>query len=86
MELKGAILIIGSLLWDPDQGNEKGARKTWRNKRLKMEDRVHVKVPIRYGRLSGSVHNRHFTMVFSMIKGSSLPLTLALKNYDMLAS
>ena len=65
MELKGAILIIGSLLWDPDQGDDKGARKKWRNTRLKIKDRIHVKVPIRYGRYSGSKPNRHFTMVFS---------------------
>jgi len=65
MEIKGAILIIGSLLWDPDQGNDKGARKKWRSTRLKMEDRIHVKAPIRYGRYSGSEPNRHFTMVFS---------------------
>lgn len=65
MELKGAILIIGSLLWDPDQGDDKGARKKWRNTRLKMEDRILVKAPIRYGRLSGCKPNRHYTMVFS---------------------
>ncbi len=65
MKIKAAILIIGSLLWDSDQGNDKGARKKWRSARLKMEDRVHVKAPIRYGRFSGSQSNRHFTMVFS---------------------
>ena len=63
--MKGAILIIGSLLWDPDQGDDKGARKIWRNTKLKMEDRIHVKAPIRYGRHSGSKVNQYFTMVFS---------------------
>ena len=65
MKLKGAVLIVGSLLWDPDQVNDPGARKKWRNTRLVMNDRIHVKAPIRYGRLSGSEPNRHYTMVFS---------------------
>lgn len=63
MELKGAILIIGSLLWDPDQNNKIGFRKAWRSKRLLMKDKIHVKAPIRYGRRSG--RNQNLTMVFS---------------------
>ena len=63
MELKGAILIIGSLLWDPNQNSQIGLRKKWRNKRLQMDNRVHVKAPIRYGRESGK--GKDLTMVFS---------------------
>lgn len=65
MKLKGAILIVGSLLWDPDQGDNLEARKRWRNARLKIKDRIHVKAPIRYGRLSGKEPNQNYTMVFS---------------------
>ncbi len=63
MELKGAILIIGSLLWDPNQNSLIGFRKKWRNKRLQMDNRIHVKAPIRYGRESGN--GKNLTMVFS---------------------
>lgn len=65
MKLKAAILIIGSLLWDPDQGNAVGYRKIWRNDRLAMKDKIHVKAPIRYGRLSGEKGSQNYTMVFS---------------------
>lgn len=64
MKLKAAILIIGSLLWDPDQGTVVGARKKWRDDRLSINRKIHVKAPIRYGRLSGN-ENKKYTMVFS---------------------
>ncbi|MFT3979258.1 MAG: hypothetical protein QM687_02225 [Ferruginibacter sp.] len=61
--MNGGILIIGSLLWDPDQGANKGARENWRKKKLNMDKKIHVFAPIRYGRQSnGSVSH---TMVFS---------------------
>lgn len=60
--MRGGILIIGSLLWDPDQGENKGIRKEWRKKRLKMDEKIHVFAPIRYGRKST---NGSYTMVFS---------------------
>jgi len=60
--MNGGILIIGSLLWDPDQGVNKGARKEWRTKRLNMDKKIHVFAPIRYGRLS---KGKSYTMVFS---------------------
>ena len=63
--MKGAILIIGSLLWDPDQNDKLGSRKAWRDKRLIIKDKIHVKVPIRYGRLSGKEGKKNYTMVFS---------------------
>jgi len=65
MKLKGAILLIGSLLWDPNQGDRIGLRKNWRNKRLLMKEKIHVKAPIRYGRLSGRNNERNYTIVFS---------------------
>src|SRR6478736_6100473 len=60
--MKGGILVIGSLFWDPDQGANKGAREEWRKKRLNMDKKIHVFAPIRYGRLSTG---KSYTMVFS---------------------
>lgn len=53
--MRAAILIIGSLLWDNDQ------RDSWRKSRLCIENRMHVKAPIRYGRRSTC---NTFTMTF----------------------
>jgi len=54
--MKGAVLIIGSLFWQ--NGSTKtpwdNARKNWRDKNLKWEDKKVVRVPIRYGRYSSS--------------------------------
>ena len=61
--MKGAILIIGSLLWDPDKNKEIGFRKRWRDKRLIVKNKIHVKAPIRYGKLS--CNEKNYTMVFS---------------------
>lgn len=58
--MRGAILIIGSLLWDPDK-----SRIGWRHKRLMSKAKIHVKAPIRYGRLSGRMENKNYTMVIS---------------------
>lgn len=59
--MKGGVLIIGSLLWDDDQGKHKNVRKDWRNKRLEIKKKIHVFAPIRYGRVS----DQTYTMVFS---------------------
>lgn len=56
--MRGGILIVGSLLWDNAQ------RGTWRQKRLCVEDKMLVKVPICYGRRSSSRGNT-FTMTFA---------------------
>ena len=52
---KVAILIIGSLIWNPN-------RKKWREERLQVERAIPVSAPIRYGRKSQS---GTYTMVFS---------------------
>ena len=62
--MKGGILIIGSLIWDNNQGGKKDFRKKWRAKRLNVSEKIHLKVPIRYGRKSGD-KNPTYTMVFS---------------------
>lgn len=63
MVLKGGVLIIGSLLWDPNQNDKIGYREKWRKMRLSMNEKIHVKAPIRYERRSGEMKN--LTMVFS---------------------
>src|SRR5258705_2850708 len=62
--LKGGVLIIGSLLWQ-DHLNKLGddIRKTWRAEHLLMDNKIMVSVPIRYGRFSDK--NKIYTMVFS---------------------
>jgi hypothetical protein len=64
LNFKSGVLIIGSLLWDDHQGNHRNLRKHWRQKRLSVDKKIHVKVPIRYGRLSGD-NQKNYTMVFS---------------------
>ena len=53
------ILVIGSLFWE-----RKEHRTNWRNSRLDMDNKIYVKVPIRYGKIS-SLRNNTYTMVFS---------------------
>lgn len=55
--MKIGVLVIGSLLWD-----KKDKREVWRRKRLKIKNKIHVKVPIRYGRIS---NGGTYTMTFS---------------------
>ncbi|MDR6560056.1 MULTISPECIES: hypothetical protein [unclassified Arcicella] len=64
INLKGGVLIIGSLLWQDHLKNEKedNLRKLWREKHLSLDNKIMVKVPIRYGRLSNS---DIYTMTFS---------------------
>lgn len=56
--MRVGVLIIGSLLWD------NGCRTQWRATHVRVEDGLHVKVPIRYGRKSTS-RGDTFTMVLA---------------------
>ena len=57
--IRCGILIIGSLLWD-NQGREK-----WRQSRLNVDQKVSVRVPIHYWRLSkGENRGSTYTMTF----------------------
>ena len=47
--LSGAILIVGSLLWDKGEAN---LREEWRNEYLVMSEMKRIEAPIRYGRKS----------------------------------
>lgn len=58
--MRGGVLIIGSLLWDPRR-----ERSEWRQSRLSIGHAVHVKVPIHYGRRSRSRGNT-FTITFAL--------------------
>ncbi len=59
ISLNGGVLIIGSLLWD-----QKPHRVDWRSNYLQINNKISVKAPIRYGRVS-QTRNCTFTMVFS---------------------
>lgn len=63
LNIKGGVLIIGSLLWQDQskKGKEDNVRKLWRDRHLLIDHKIMVKVPIRYGRLSNDI----YTMVFS---------------------
>jgi len=60
--LKGGVLIIGSLLWQNNVGqNNNTIRLDWRKSRLDIDSSIGVKVPIRYGRLSsGGIYTMTF--------------------------
>lgn len=57
--LRIGVLIIGSLLWDDEQG-----RLAWRKDQLRLDEAVAVRVPIRYGRKAKG-RNDTYTMVLS---------------------
>ena len=64
MRLNGGVIIIGSLLWQHDlcPAKSDNVRRSWRNTALILDEKILVKLPIRYGRYSkGSI----YTMVFS---------------------
>ena len=58
--MRGAILIIGSLLWDCRK-----ERQRWRERRLRLDAKEHVQVPLEYGRRSNGRGNT-FTMTFEL--------------------
>jgi hypothetical protein len=61
--LRGGVIIIGSLLWqDHLEKVNDNIRRDWRNSHLDIDNKIPVKVPIRYGRKSKS---NIMTMVFS---------------------
>jgi len=57
VEAKGAVLVVGSLLWE-----ETLHRHEWRKESLRLEDRQRVRAPIGYGRKS-LTRGDTFTMV-----------------------
>jgi hypothetical protein len=62
-ELKGGVLIIGSLFWQDDKNPQKKdeLRLKWRQENLNITQSVEVEIPIRYGRFSKEAS---YTMVF----------------------
>ena len=64
IDLKGGVLIIGSLLWQ-DYLDKPGddIRKNWRANSLSITNKIQVRIPIRYGRFSEK--SQIYTMVFS---------------------
>jgi hypothetical protein len=82
MKLKGGVIIIGSLIWEPhlNNGDTDNIRKNWRKQNL-LGKRTLTKVPIRYGRESQK-RNKVYTMVFSKSCESTLGQGLILPFND----
>lgn len=57
MPLRAGILVIGSLFWEND-------RQEWRDTRLRVDDALDVRAPIRYGKIA-KMRGDTYTMVFS---------------------
>lgn len=62
MQLKGGVIIIGSLLWQDDLNKNDKVRSNWRNTTLNLGEKIFARLPIRYGRYS---NGNIYTMVFS---------------------
>ena len=85
MNLKGGVIIIGSLLWDNEE------REKWREENLRCSEKFQVYLPIRYGRCSTSRENT-YTMVFSneccsenkLGKGWIIPLKKEIDSFEAL--
>jgi hypothetical protein len=63
-ELRGGIILIGSLFWDDNIKDKDNKRKEWRDTFLEMGKTKDIKFPIRYGRESGNNY-KTYTMVVS---------------------
>ena len=63
INMKGGVIIIGSLLWQDNLNGNDNLRKKWRDTYLDIQQKVLVKLPIRYGRYS--LKSNTYTMVFS---------------------
>lgn len=74
MNLKGGVIIIGSLIWEDHLDFEKkGAnfiRKDWRTQNL-LPERILTPVPIRYGKES-TTRKKTYTMIFTKSCESNL--------------
>ena len=88
--IKGGVIIIGSLLWQNHLCKEDdNIRLDWRNSHLDIENKIPVRVPIRYGRKSNA---KIMTMVFSnrMARrfgvGYAVPFKNIINNLDELLS
>jgi hypothetical protein len=87
MAFQGGVLIIGSLLWDGDNG-----RTQWRAQRLNENNAKAVAAPIRYGRFSRD--RKTYTMVFSRLcyrhkelgQGVVVPFARSIGTFDDLRS
>lgn len=86
--LQSGVIIIGSLLWQ-DYLEKEGdnIRLNWRNSNLDINNRISIKVPIRYGRISKSGIP---TMVYSnrmknkLGFGYAIPLKKLINNLEEL--
>lgn len=80
--MRGAVLVIGSLLWD-----DKNNRDAWRGEHLRVDAAIPVRVPIRYGRKSSKRSNTYTMTLFPGHPagcGVLVPLQSALTSFDTL--
>ncbi len=61
MELKGGVLMIGSLYWQDYLNEGDTNRRDWRDDALIIDKAISISVPIRYGRFSTG---ESYTMIF----------------------
>lgn len=83
---RGAVLSVGSLLWD--DGNE-NRRKVWRRERLVSEGRLPVTTPIRYGRRAssrGGTYGICFDPAIGEGQGSLIPLRFPIRDFGDLVT
>ncbi len=73
-QIKGGVLIIGSLLWQDGSTNEPWdhVRSNWRKQYIDENNPIKVKVPIRYGRYS---YNTPLPIKINKV-GMGYPLTI----------
>src|SRR5690349_15605318 len=72
--MRGAVMIIGSLLWD-----ESPQRVAWRQSRLRANEAIPIEVPLRYGRTSQSRGNT-MTMVIDPTAPQGRALLVPFRN------
>lgn len=89
--MKVGIIIIGSLLWDENRGKDLEYRKNWRHENLDLKNKIHCKLPVRYGRKSGK--GKHYTMVYTKDinylnygLGYLIPIQTEIKDIDEIIS
>lgn len=89
--MKGAVIVIGSLLWENEENSldkEQGELRTEWRENLALEKKISIRLPIRYGRKSSS-RQCTYTMLFSnsvtdLGKAFLIPFKKEISSFDEL--
>lgn len=89
--MKGAVIVIGSLLWENEENSldkDQGKLRTKWRENLALEKKISIRVPIRYGRKSRNRQDT-YTMVFSnsvtdLGTGFLIPFMKEISSFDEL--